>query len=106
MPAVFGLDEIKGAIDEVAVIDAVESAFVAYSRGEADVPPVGLLHFDDPPGDVHIKYGAIRGGDIYVVKVASGFYDCSTRGGSPSCAPEPPERWPHAISPRRSSGSG
>jgi ornithine cyclodeaminase len=27
------------------------------------VPPVGELLFDDPPGDVHIKYGFIRGGD-------------------------------------------
>jgi ornithine cyclodeaminase len=80
VPGVFNLEEIRAVIDEAAVIDAVESAFAAYSRGDAVVPPVGLLHFDDPPGDVHIKYGTVRGGDVYVVKVASGFYDNPKRG--------------------------
>ncbi len=75
MTAVFRSDEIIDAIDQAAVIDAIEAGFVAFSRGDVDVPPVGLLHFDDPPGDVHIKYGVVRGDDVYVVKVASGFYD-------------------------------
>ena len=34
------------------------------------MPPVGFLHFDDPPGDVHIKYGFIGGDDYYVVKTS------------------------------------
>ena len=38
------------------------------------VPPVGELVFEDPPGDVHIKYGYIQNDDYYVVKIASGFY--------------------------------
>ena len=29
---------------------------------------------EDPPGDVHIKYGYIKGHDYYVIKIASGFY--------------------------------
>ena len=44
------------------------------------MPPVGELVFDDPPGDVHIKYGYIRGGDVYVIKIASGFHDNPKRG--------------------------
>jgi len=46
---------------------------VSYSRGEAVVPPVGELLL--PGGDVHIKYGYIRGDEYYVIKIASGFYD-------------------------------
>jgi ornithine cyclodeaminase len=80
MPRVFELDAIRSALDESAVVDAVEQAFVSYSRGLADIPPVGLLHFDDPPGDVHIKYGAMRGDRTFVVKVASGFYENPARG--------------------------
>jgi ornithine cyclodeaminase len=34
---------------------------------------VGFLHFDDPPGDVHIKYGFVTGGEFYVMKMASAF---------------------------------
>ena len=47
---------------------------MAYSQGRAVVPPVGELLFEDPPADVHIKYGYVRGDGYYVIKVASGFY--------------------------------
>jgi ornithine cyclodeaminase len=36
--------------------------------------------FEDPPGEVHIKYGYIKGGDVYVIKIASGFTDNPRRG--------------------------
>jgi ornithine cyclodeaminase len=70
-----GLDEIRKALRGVDPIPLIEAGFAAYSRGEVVVPPVGELVFDDPPGDVHIKYGYIKGDEFYVVKLASGFYD-------------------------------
>ena len=57
------------------LIAEIESGFVLYSDGQVNVPPVGFLHFDDPPGDVHIKYGFVSGDKYYVVKMASGFYN-------------------------------
>lgn len=54
---------------------AIAEAFVAYSDGSAQVPPVGHLNFSEPPGDVHIKYGHIAGDDYYIIKIASGFHD-------------------------------
>ncbi len=80
MTRIAHLDEIRAVVDPAAVIDAVERGFVWYSQGKVDVPPVGLLHFDDPPGDVHIKYGRIIGDGVYVVKIASGFYENPDRG--------------------------
>jgi ornithine cyclodeaminase len=55
-------------------MEEIEAGFSAYSKGEVVVPPVGELNFEDPPGDVHIKYGYIRDDDVYVIKIASGFY--------------------------------
>ncbi|MBU6383065.1 MAG: deaminase [Verrucomicrobia bacterium] len=55
-------------------LEAVEQGFIAYSQGETVVPPVGSLHFEHPPGDCHIKYGYMKRGKYYVVKIASGFY--------------------------------
>ena len=75
MPAVLHLAEIKTALAGVDLLPLIEAGFAAYSRGEVVVPPVGELVFDDPPGDVHIKYGYIRRDDHYVVKIASGFLD-------------------------------
>ncbi|MFB3106936.1 MAG: ornithine cyclodeaminase family protein, partial [Pseudomonadales bacterium] len=75
MTQVLKLDEIQRLIDTPQLIQEIESGFVLYSEGKVVVPPVGFLHFDQPPGDVHIKYGFVTGDDYYVLKMASGFYD-------------------------------
>ncbi len=68
------LAEIERALEAIDLVPAIEEAFVAYSAGRAVVPPVGELLFENPPGEVHIKYGYLRDGAHFVVKVASGFY--------------------------------
>ena len=75
MATVLKLDEIKTLVDIPQLIQDIEKGFVLYSEGQVVVPPVGFLHFDNPPGDVHIKYGFVSGDDYYVVKMASGFYN-------------------------------
>ncbi len=71
---IIGLEEIKRVLPTLDLMSAAEAGFVAYSAGQAVVPPVGELLFTDPPGDVHIKYGYLKGDNYYVVKIASGFY--------------------------------
>ena len=75
MPEILRLDEIKRLIDVPQMIQAIEDGFVLYSENKVVVPPVGFLHFDEPPGDVHIKYGFVSEDDYYVLKMASGFYN-------------------------------
>jgi ornithine cyclodeaminase len=74
MADILDLKRIKDALEGLDIVGAMEEGFAAYSRGEVVVPPVGEMIFEDPPGDVHIKYGFIRGDAVYVIKVASGFY--------------------------------
>lgn len=71
---VFELDQIKEALLKLDMFTAMEEGFVEYSKGNVVVPPVGELIFEDPPGDVHIKYGYIKNDDVYVIKLASGFF--------------------------------
>ena len=80
MTTVVRLDEIRELVDIPKLIEDIETGFVLYSEGQVQVPPVGFLHFDNPPGDVHIKYGSVVGGDSYVVKIASAFTDNPARG--------------------------
>jgi ornithine cyclodeaminase len=80
MPVVVPLADIKTALEAVDPLPLIEAGFIAYSKGQAVVPPVGELLLEDPPGEVHIKYGYIRGGEVYVIKIASGFYDNPKRG--------------------------
>ena len=80
MPKLVTLDEIRLLLDTNSLIDEIEAGFVLYSDGKVNVPPVGFMHFDDPPGDVHIKYGSIQEDDYWVLKVASGFYQNPSLG--------------------------
>ena len=73
MTTVLPLDEIKELVDVPQLIEDIEAGFVLYSQGRVQVPPVGFLHFDDPPGDVHIKYGFVTDGEFYVTKMVSAF---------------------------------
>ncbi len=71
---VYELDQIKDALAGLDMVTAMEEGFIEYSKGNVVVPPVGELIFDEPPGDVHIKYGYIKNDDVYVIKIASGFF--------------------------------
>lgn len=75
-----GLDEIRSVLDVPAAIELIEAGFVALSSGAATVPPVGYVGFDSPPGECHIKYGRIHGDEVFVVKIATGFYENASRG--------------------------
>lgn len=67
--------QIEGILTPTRLVEAIEAAFVAFSSGKVRTPPVGYMSFTDPPGDMHIKYGQIQGDDVFVVKLATGFYE-------------------------------
>lgn len=75
MTTIISLEAIEAALPGIDTLAAMERAFVSYSGGRAVLPPVAEMLFENPPGDVHIKYGYIIDDDYYVVKVASGFYN-------------------------------
>ena len=75
MAKIVDLQKIKDVLRSIDPIQEIEDGFIAFSRGNVVVPPVGEMIFEDPPGDVHIKYGFIKEDDYYVIKIASGFYN-------------------------------
>ena len=66
--------EILAALDEDAAIAAVETGFRRYSAGQVQVSTVLHLAFAEPPGDCHVKAAAVAGDEVFVVKLATGFY--------------------------------
>lgn len=74
MTPVYSLQQIRDVLPSVDLVESMEQAFAAYSAGLSVVPPVGELLFEDPPGDMHLKYGFMRGDSVFVVKVSTGFY--------------------------------
>jgi ornithine cyclodeaminase len=80
MTTVYTRTQIEQVIRPRQLIAAIERAFDAYSMGEAVIPPVGALEFEDPPGDCHIKYGYLKRGSTFTVKIATGFWKNPERG--------------------------
>ena len=73
-PQVVTLDRIRTVIRPREVIEAVREGLIAHARGQVQAPMPGLLTFEDPPGDCHIKFGHVRGEPFYLVKIASSGY--------------------------------
>lgn len=84
MPKILNLKEITELLRDTDLLKEIEDGFVKYSQKRVVVPPVGELLFENPPGDVHIKYGYIKEDDYYVIKIASGFYENPSKFGIPS----------------------
>jgi len=70
--------EIEALIDYEKAINAIREAFIAVSRGEVNLPPVGHITFPDEQADCHIKYGHMRGQENFVIKIATGFPNNTT----------------------------
>lgn len=83
-PRIFTRQEIQRVIQRDDVLTAVEAGFVLYSLGEVNVPPTSQLSFNQPPGEVHVKTGYIDGESLYVINVASGFFENPAVHGLPS----------------------
>jgi hypothetical protein len=82
------LPEILAAIDEQAILAAIETGFRRHAAGDADLMAVGHLRFGDPPGDCHVKGGYLRGDAVFVVKLATSFYrnpEHGLAGGNAEC---------------------
>lgn len=72
---IYTKNEIEQAIDIPFLMREIETGLRLASKGKAINAPVSFMHFEVPKGEVHIKSGAFSDGEIYVVKIASGFYE-------------------------------
>jgi ornithine cyclodeaminase len=80
---VFKLDEILKALKDIDVVDVIAQGFKALSEEKVVIPPIGEMLFPDVDGELHIKYGAIKGDEDFVVKMATGFFQNPSMGLSP-----------------------
>ena len=80
----FAQNEIRKGFNEDAALSAVEIAFRAMHQGKAQIMAVGHLAFSEPPGDCHVKGAHLADDEVFVVKLACGFYKNPDRGISSS----------------------
>ena len=51
-----------------------KQAFIDFSAGHINTPMPLQMSFKNPPGDCHVKAGYQKSDDIFIVKIATGFY--------------------------------
>ncbi len=67
--------QIQDRFDFSRAVDAIRAAYIAFAQGRVQTPPATYLGFPEVAGDCHVKSGHIEGDDIFVIKIATGFYD-------------------------------
>ncbi|WP_337660202.1 ornithine cyclodeaminase family protein [Anderseniella sp. Alg231-50] len=72
--------QIEALLEYDHAAGLIEDAYRASSLGKVNLPPVGHIVFPDHDGDCHIKYGHVEGDEVFVIKVATGFYGNAARG--------------------------
>ena len=58
----------------------IEEGFIAFSKGQVQVPPVQAFAFAKANGDCCVKSAYMEGSKTFTVKVATGFYDNPSKG--------------------------
>lgn len=78
MTKVYNIDQIKAVIDLkqdfLELIQSQQQAFIDFSNKLITVPAPIQMSFPKAHGDCHIKAGFKNNDDIFIVKVATGFY--------------------------------
>ena len=64
-------EEIIANTDLAHMFALQKEAFIKYSEGKVDTPPIGHLSLEN--GSLHIKHGYVKGDSIFVAKLATGF---------------------------------
>lgn len=72
--------QIVDHLDVSLALQRLEEGFVAFSKGQVQVPPVQAFTFNEANGDCCIKAAYIQGSETFTVKVSTGFYDNPGKG--------------------------
>ena len=84
MTRVYNTDQIKDVIDIKRdfreLVQSQQRAFIDFSNGYITVPKPIQMSFAKAQGDCHIKAGFKQNSEIFVVKIATGFYQNSASG--------------------------
>ncbi len=84
MTKVYNIDQIKDVIDIkrdfIELVQSQKQVFSNFSSGHITIPVPIQMRFPKAQGDCHIKAGFKKNGDMFIVKIATGFYKNSAKG--------------------------
>lgn len=82
---VIDYEAIRAVATQELIVDAVREGFIGHAAGRIRQAPISHLAFSDTAsgrliGDCHIKWGHEQASRLFVIKVATGFYNNPTLG--------------------------
>lgn len=77
---IFNKAQIIASLDLELAVQRLQEGFVAFSKGQVQVPPVQAFAFNQANGDCCVKSAFVEGSDTFTVKVSTGFYDNPAKG--------------------------
>ncbi len=77
---VINKQQILHKFDQQHALQAIESAFIQFAQGKAQLPPVVHLDFPSDAGECHVKSAHLAGEPYFVIKIATGFYENAAKG--------------------------
>lgn len=76
----YSRQHLERSMDYSKAVQMLEAGFIAFSRGQVQVPAVQCFDFAQHNGDCCVKSAYISGEDCFTVKVSTGFYDNPRKG--------------------------
>lgn len=77
---IYSQTQIVGAMEMNVAAQRLVDGFIAYSRGQVQVPPIQNFIFGQANGDCCVKSAWIEGSEHFTVKISTGFYDNPAKG--------------------------
>jgi ornithine cyclodeaminase len=77
---IHALPEIQSGLNLDDAFAAIREGFIGFSKGLVQLAAVGHLVFPQVAGDCHIKSAAMSGGDVFAIKIATGFPQNAAQG--------------------------
>ncbi|MBA1205140.1 ornithine cyclodeaminase family protein [Pseudomonas capeferrum] len=76
----YSRQQIEQTMNLAKATRLLEAGFIAFARGQVQVPPVQGFAFEQANGDCCVKSAYVTGEDCFTVKVSTGFYDNPGKG--------------------------
>lgn len=76
----YSRQQIQQDMNHSKAVRLLEAGFIAFSRGQVQVPPVQAFNFEQANGDCCVKSAYVTGEDCFTVKISTGFYDNPAKG--------------------------
>ena len=81
---ILNMKEVESLLSIEDTVEAVKAGYMAFNRGQVDMPPIVSIMVDKYNGEMDFKMGYSMPGNVIGIKMAGGYWDNPKNYGLPS----------------------